>query len=248
MMVSRFILSTKRYNNSMDKTHKHHIIPRSRGGSNEPENLTEINFIEHAELHAIDYLNGGPRFDFRHEGWEWLNEDLRRMVLNKVSQESRGNGGCWGGRNNGEPHPCEGLKWWNNGTECQKSREQPGDEWVEGRLWNDDWTSDHDRTHNKGRKMWNNGTETCLSLECPGPEWELGDLEERNLRKGRPGVPKSPEWRRQRSQDTQGEKNPCHGKKWWTDGNENRYLPPNQEPPKGFYPGRTLKTKQTENN
>lgn len=45
------------------RKHKHHKVPKSRGGSNDPSNLEELDFIEHAFWHALDFLNGGPRFD-----------------------------------------------------------------------------------------------------------------------------------------------------------------------------------------
>jgi hypothetical protein len=92
--------------------------------------------------------------------------------------------------------------------------------------------------------MWNNGTETRLSFESPGPDWKLGDLEERNKKKGRPGIPKQEEWRRQRSEDSKGEKNPCFGKQWWTNGDENVYLRQDEVPPEDYYRGRTLKRNQ----
>jgi hypothetical protein len=37
------------------KKHKHHIIPRHAGGSNNPSNLIELNISEHAEAHRILY-------------------------------------------------------------------------------------------------------------------------------------------------------------------------------------------------
>jgi len=222
------------------KTHTHHIIPVSRGGSDDPKNLVVIDFVEHARHHAEDFLNGGPQFDFRHEGWPWLDEELRQKVLDKTSQKHMGNGGRFGGRDNGEPHPCEGLKWWNDGWVAVRAKECPGPGWGEGQLWNDDWTPTNDRTHNKGRKMWNNGTETRLCFECPGPEWKLGDLEERNHKKGRPGVPKPDEWKEKMSEMRQGNRNPCAGRRWVTDGQTNIYLKPGEETPENFKPGRTL--------
>ena len=65
----------------MGKTHQHHIIYKCQGGTDDPENLTGIDFIDHAELHARDFLEGGPWFDFRHEGWKYLSQELREAVL-----------------------------------------------------------------------------------------------------------------------------------------------------------------------
>jgi len=69
--------------------HIHHKVPKSRGGTNEPSNLEELDFVEHARLHAKDFLNGGPRFDFRHTGWPFLDSELREKVLQKASEHSR---------------------------------------------------------------------------------------------------------------------------------------------------------------
>jgi hypothetical protein len=77
--------------------HIHHIVPKSRGGTDEPENLEEIDFIEHARLHAEDFLAGGPRFDFRHAGWPHLDATLRQEVLEKASEHSRTISGPAGG-------------------------------------------------------------------------------------------------------------------------------------------------------
>jgi general stress protein YciG len=73
----------------MSKTHIHHVIPKSRGGTNDPENLIEIDFIEHAKFHAEDFLNGGPRFDFRHPGWPYLEAFLQQAVLEKTAEHTR---------------------------------------------------------------------------------------------------------------------------------------------------------------
>ena len=67
------------------KKHLHHIVPRSRGGSDDPSNLVEIDFIEHAIHHAQDFLNGGPYFDFRHPGWPYLSVELAEAVKKKAS-------------------------------------------------------------------------------------------------------------------------------------------------------------------
>jgi hypothetical protein len=77
--------------------HLHHIIPKSRGGSDDAENLVKIDFIEHARIHAEDFLSGGPRFDFRHDGWAFLDPGLRQKVLEKASEHSKNVSGPLGG-------------------------------------------------------------------------------------------------------------------------------------------------------
>ena len=47
--------------------HKHHIIPKHMGGTDEPENLIELTIEEHAEAHRILYEKYGKIEDF----WAW---------------------------------------------------------------------------------------------------------------------------------------------------------------------------------
>jgi hypothetical protein len=39
--------------------HKHHIIPRHMGGSDDPSNLVELTIEEHAEAHRMLYEQYG---------------------------------------------------------------------------------------------------------------------------------------------------------------------------------------------
>jgi hypothetical protein len=43
--------------------HKHHIIPRHAGGSDDPSNLIEVTIEEHAKLHYDRYLEMGNLYD-----------------------------------------------------------------------------------------------------------------------------------------------------------------------------------------
>ena len=45
------------------KTHKHHIIPKHMGGTNEPSNLVELTIEEHAEAHRLLYEKHGHTQD-----------------------------------------------------------------------------------------------------------------------------------------------------------------------------------------
>ena len=50
--------------------HKHHIIPRHMGGSDEPSNLIELTPFEHAEAHRVLYEKHGLWQDF--VAWQGL--------------------------------------------------------------------------------------------------------------------------------------------------------------------------------
>jgi hypothetical protein len=68
--------------------HKHHSIPRSRGGTDEDWNLVEVDPYTHAYEHALDFVlfEHSPRFDFRHEAWPLLPPDLQAAVRFEASK------------------------------------------------------------------------------------------------------------------------------------------------------------------
>jgi hypothetical protein len=71
--------------NRSNQIEVHHVIARSRGGSDESWNLQPLSIYEHAEQHAIDYVlfDNAPVFDCRMPGWGLLPENLREAVLEK---------------------------------------------------------------------------------------------------------------------------------------------------------------------
>jgi hypothetical protein len=71
------------------RKHKHHIRYKCHGGDDTQDNLQELGFVEHAKLHAEDFLKGGPQFDFRHEGWPLLEESLTERVLEEHAKRQR---------------------------------------------------------------------------------------------------------------------------------------------------------------
>lgn len=74
----------------MEKRHRHHVIPTHLGGSDEEANLIEIDFIEHAKLHAERFLRGEDQgFDNRHTGWPYLPESLKNEVKKKQGSITR---------------------------------------------------------------------------------------------------------------------------------------------------------------
>ena len=70
------------------KTHQHHKIPRSRGGTDDDWNLVEMDPYTHAYEHALDFVlfEHAPHFDFRQEAWPLLPFDLQEAVLKRHSE------------------------------------------------------------------------------------------------------------------------------------------------------------------
>ena len=76
----------------MEKKHRHHVTPVHKGGTDDPDNIVELDFIEHARVHAERFLDGEDTwFDFRHLGWRYLHPDLRNEVLKRASQVCKDN-------------------------------------------------------------------------------------------------------------------------------------------------------------
>jgi hypothetical protein len=69
-------------------THTHHKIARSRGGTDDEWNLVEMDPYTHAYEHALDYVlfDHAPQFDFRHEAWPLLPDDLKKAVLDRKTE------------------------------------------------------------------------------------------------------------------------------------------------------------------
>lgn len=90
------------------RNHQHHIVPRSRGGSDDPWNFQEKNAYDHAFDHAVDFVlfDNAPVFDCRHEAWPLLPEDLRDAVRAKLSEHMRD----LFAHQKGENHPQYGLR------------------------------------------------------------------------------------------------------------------------------------------
>jgi hypothetical protein len=95
----------------MKQTQIHHKLPRSKGGTDHPSNLVELTLYEHAEVHALDFVNGGEQFDFRNPFWGLLQAEDPKLAL-AVRREARrrreGKPGFLQGRT-GPAHPKFGV-------------------------------------------------------------------------------------------------------------------------------------------
>ena len=73
------------------RTHTHHKIARSRGGTDDEWNLVEMDPYTHAYEHALDFVlfESAPYFDCRHEGWKLLPNDLQIAVREEQSRRKK---------------------------------------------------------------------------------------------------------------------------------------------------------------
>ena len=69
--------------------HKHHIIPKHAGGSNDPTNIIELTIEEHSEAHRILYETYGRDED----KWAWLGlsgQIDKDEILKQIAKAQKG--------------------------------------------------------------------------------------------------------------------------------------------------------------
>ncbi|WP_369677421.1 NUMOD3 domain-containing DNA-binding protein, partial [Klebsiella pneumoniae] len=70
--------------------HKHHIVPRHAGGSDDPSNLVEVSVVRHAMFHYCNWRLHGRWED--KAAWQLLVENYKNPLHvegRPVSQETR---------------------------------------------------------------------------------------------------------------------------------------------------------------
>lgn len=86
--------------------HKHHIIPRYAGGTDDSENIVELTVEEHAEAHRVLWEQYGRKEDYI--AWKGLSHCIDREEI--IRQRSSIGG--------------------HKGNESKRSRQCPGDGWF----------------------------------------------------------------------------------------------------------------------
>lgn len=233
---------TKRINNIMKK-HKHHIIPRHVGGTDDPSNLVELTIEEHAEAHRVLFE--------KHQRWQdrvaWLSlsgimkdeERIYEILKNsnpggyKHSEETKQK---LSEMRKGSKNPMFGKVSANSGTK------RPG---VGGRKKGTKWTEEERLLHEKirsqpgyydftkneernkkisqatlgragsatGKKWFNNGESETYAFECP-TGYTVGRLPRQQINK--------------------------RGLLWYNNGILNKQYKENSQP-EGFVRGRFIK-------
>lgn len=78
-------------------THKHHIVPRHAGGTDDPSNLVELSIADHAEAHRLLYEEHGRAEDKL--AWQALSGLLsKEEILFEICSIAGKKGGAIGGK------------------------------------------------------------------------------------------------------------------------------------------------------
>lgn len=77
--------------------HKHHIVPRHMGGSDDPSNIMEVTIEQHSEAHFLLYLEHG-----KWEDWVACMGLSGQIGNEEIIREALSNGGKRGGSTTGK--------------------------------------------------------------------------------------------------------------------------------------------------
>jgi len=102
--------------------HKHHIIPKYLGGTDEPSNLILLTIEEHAAAHEKLYNEYGNWEDYL--AWKGLSGHISKDEINKIKLSEAGKKGA----------NLSAKPWWTNGIKNKRSINCPGDDWHKGRI------------------------------------------------------------------------------------------------------------------
>lgn len=130
--------------------HKHHIIPRHMGGTDDESNLIKLTADEHAEAHRLLYEQHGCWQDYL--AWKGLaGLSSKEEIIQMMYEERRG-----------EKNPMYGKPCYHNMTEDQKQQwktniskslkgKKKSQEWKDKMRWDGEYNP------NYGKIPWNKG-------------------------------------------------------------------------------------------
>lgn len=67
-------------------THKHHLLPKYRGGSDDPSNLVEVTVTQHAMFHFCNWKLWGNKYDYL--AWRGLTGEIpKEEIIQQLRRE-----------------------------------------------------------------------------------------------------------------------------------------------------------------
>ena len=190
-------------------SHKHHIIPRHAGGTDDPSNLIELSVFDHAEAHRILYEEYGRWQDY--VAWQGLAKLSPKEELVRIKQIEAGKL-C----RQLHPNPFSGIRT-NSNFATNKSQQNMACNLAKTDLAIEKRKKTYVKIQHQQKE--NNsqfGTVWCVNKDAI-------DLSERK-RYNKEQIPESwistTEWRNNRKDKT----NNAFGRHWYNDKCKNYYL------------------------
>lgn len=172
-----------------EKIHKHHIIPKHVGGTDDPSNIIELSVEEHAEAHRLLFEQFGRWQDY--VAWKALSgfigkEEIHRektssAMKNRVRTKEEFEKGWQTRRNDGEWKHSDETKQ-KTSKALKGKKKPPRTEEHKAKLSQsikalyDEGKMTPNFPNLKGTKWWNNGIKNKRSIESPGEGWVIGRL------------------------------------------------------------------------
>lgn len=163
------------------KKHKHHILPKHAGGTDDPDNLVELTVEEHAEAHRLLFEEHGRAED--EIAWKALSGQIS---LSEASRRAHKLGSARGGTNTYKNndmssirsaamkkriaehgHAYLGIDSKQRVENAKKARASVSPEGQQKQV-------DGMMKAVRGSRWWNNGKVNKRAFERPGAEWVEG--------------------------------------------------------------------------
>lgn len=192
-------------------SHKHHIIPKHAGGTDDPSNLVELSVDDHAEAHRKLYEEYGRWQDY--VAWQGLAKLSPKEELVRIRQKEAGKK-C----RQLHPNPFTDIRTKNNFAVNKEHQKQAGilsktDTAMEKRK-----KTCAERKHQQKENNSNFGKVWCVEETA----LDLSVRKPYNMEQIPSGWITTTEWKDKRKNKNSN----AYGRHWYNDGEKNYYLKP----------------------